>query len=99
MHSPPVYSVTLLSGTKTERPHFARPLKYEDRLKGFTVLADVPSLADKTELRYEAVDQIVDLRKAFDGLSMFKLSVTACLTSATLRGSLRTSSTLMYRIS
>lgn len=68
IHSSLVYSVEKLSGGDIEKVHSVRLTPYRAAAENTIVTPRLLELADKTEVRYEVVDSILDLGEAEDGL-------------------------------
>ncbi len=63
-----LHEITPLRGGKTERVHCARLLKYRDSLLVKQIPQDMFDLAERTESRYEVIENITDLGQDHDGL-------------------------------
>lgn len=75
-----MYGVTPLGGGRTKRVHCSRLISYRDSLHGSTVPRAILDLAERTESRYEDVENLIDGGEAPDGL-FFRSNERACQTT------------------
>eukprot|EP00171_Calliarthron_tuberculosum_P014755 IDg14755t1 len=72
VHGNFVYEFPFLRAGKPKKVHCTRLIMYRDSLHGQQVPDDMLELAERTEIRYEIIEKIIDVREA-DGEHFFQV--------------------------